>query len=133
MQRWVKDLNRVYREERAMHRCDFNPEGFEWIDCNDGEQSSISFIRKDETGSGFVLVVCNFTPVPRFNYRVGVPKEGYWRELLNSDAKEYGGSGLGNAGGVHSSAHSVHGRPHSIEITLPPLGMCMFRVEAAGR
>ncbi len=120
MQAWVRDLNRLYRERPELHASDFDPNGFEWVDASDADQSTISFLRR--AGADELLVVMNFTPVPRHNYRVGVPKGGFWEEILNSDAESYGGSGLGNLGGVAAAATSVHGRPYSLELTLPPLG-----------
>src|SRR5208283_1574554 len=98
LQRWVEQLNRVYREFPALHDLDNDPAGFEWIDCNDNETSTISLLRKGKSSRDKIVVVCNFTPVPRLGYRLGVPSEGFWRELLNSDATEYGGSGMGNLG-----------------------------------
>ncbi len=126
---WVEDLNRVYRSERALHELDCETGGFEWIDCSDSEQSVVSFIRKGKTTPDGVLAVANFTPVPRLHYRVGVPSGGYWRELLNSDAREYGGSGLGNAGGVWAVPATWHHRPASIELVLPPLAMVILKSE----
>jgi 1,4-alpha-glucan branching enzyme len=108
---------------------DFEPGGFEWIDCCDAEDSTLSFIRKSRDGGETVLVACNFTPIPRENYLLGVPHEGYWRELVNSDASCYGGSGMGNHGGAHSHPVPAHGRYHAIRITLPPLAVVYFRHE----
>jgi 1,4-alpha-glucan branching enzyme len=122
LQRWVEDLNKLYKHKGALHQLDFDPAGFEWIDCNDSQNSALSFIRKGYSQDDTVLIVCNFTPVPRLNYRVGVPTGGYWREILNSDAKEYGGSGHGNLGGRETSPIPFHGRPYSLNLTLPPLG-----------
>jgi 1,4-alpha-glucan branching enzyme len=127
LQRWVRDLNTLYRAEPALHRMDSDPAGFEWIDCNDSERSVISFLRRGGQGTVPVMFACNFTPVPRTNYRVGVPVAGYWQEILNSDAWLYGGSGLGNFGGVESAPLALHGRPQSLTITLPPLGIVGFR------
>jgi 1,4-alpha-glucan branching enzyme len=127
MQAWVEQLNRVYRSEPAMHVLDNNPAGFEWVDCNDNATSTISLLRKSESVQDTVLIVCNFTPVPRTGYRVGVPHGGYWRELLNSDAKEYAGSGIGNLGGVTAEAIPTHGRPFSLKLTLPPLAALFFK------
>ncbi len=126
---WVKSLNRVYTEEPALHGGDANPDGFEWVDCSDAEKSIISFLRHGGVPRRTVLVVCNFTPVPRENYLVGVPAPGYWREILNSDAEEFGGSGVGNLGGVQSSPVGAHGRFHSLLLRLPPLGVLYFRRE----
>ncbi|MBX6363411.1 MAG: 1,4-alpha-glucan branching protein GlgB [Gemmatimonadetes bacterium] len=121
VQRWVADLNRFLRATPAMHELDFSPDGFEWIDANDSEQSVATFLRKGRAPGSEVLAVFNFTPVPRIGYRVGVPRGGYWREVLNSDAREYYGSGMGNAGGVVAEDEPCHGRPHSLRLTLPPL------------
>lgn len=127
LQKWVQDLNHLYRNEPALHELDFEPAGFEWIDCNDSEGSIVSLIRKGRSINDLLLIVCNFTPVPRPNYRVGVPRGGYWQEVLNSDAPEYGGSGWGNLGGVEAVPVSFHGRPYSLNLTLPPLGAFFFK------
>lgn len=126
---WVRDLNRLLRQEGALHRLDFSPKGFQWVDCGDREQSVVSFLRKDDKG-GEVLVVLNFTPVLRRGYRIGVSRAGRWRELLNSDAPLYGGSGVGNLGGVEAVATPWHGRPYCVELTLPPLGVLFLGPEA---
>ena len=131
LRRWVADLNRLYRAEPALYQNDFEQSGFEWVDCNDSQQSVLSFLRRPRDGSAPLLVVCNFTPVPRLNYVVGVPGGGYWRELANSDATLYGGSGLGNLGGVVAAPLAAHGRFHSLAITLPPLAVLMFKAEVA--
>jgi 1,4-alpha-glucan branching enzyme len=133
VQRWVKDLNRLYRDEQCLHELDFHPDGFEWIDCSDSQGSILNLLRKGRSTRDIVLVALNFTPLPRFNYRAGVPRGGYWRELLNSDSKEYGGSGHGNLGGVEASPISFHGRPYSLSLTLPPLGAVFFKSEENGR
>jgi 1,4-alpha-glucan branching enzyme len=125
----VGQLNRLYRGERALHMLDNSPDGFEWVDCNDNLTSTISLLRKSDSPKDTVLIVCNFTPIPRVGYRVGVPEGGYWRELLNSDAKEYGGTGWGNLGGVHAEAEPAHGRPFSLKLTLPPLSALFLKVE----
>ncbi len=127
VQAWMEQLNRLYRGEPAMHVLDNNPAGFEWVDCNDNANSTISLLRKSESPQDTVLVVCNFTPVPRVGYRIGVPHGGYWRELLNSDAREYAGSGMGNLGGVHAEEIPTHGRPFSLKLTLPPLSALFFK------
>ena len=123
VQRWVRDLNRYYRDTPALYEQDFTADGFEWVDCNDADSSVLSFLRKDLTRGTVVLVICNFTPVVRSHYRVGVPRGGAWRECLNSDAADYGGSGQGNQGAVMADDHSTHGRSHSLTLTLPPLGV----------
>ncbi len=123
---WVRDLNRLYRTEPSLHRRDARPEGFEWIDCSDRDRSVLSFLRQDGGGqSPPVLAVFNFTPVPRMGYRVGAPTGGRWTELLNSDAKIYGGSGIGNLGEVGAKDEPHHGRPHTLSLALPPLA-CLF-------
>jgi 1,4-alpha-glucan branching enzyme len=126
---WMRDLNHFYRDTPAMHRRDADPaRGFEWIDCNDSDQSIISFIRQDGEG-GIVLCAFNFTPVPRPYYRIGAPRGGHWREALNSDAAVYGGSGMGNLGGCEAHPDPFNGRPHSLYVTLPPLGAVFLRSE----
>ena len=127
LQRWVADLNRLYREEPALHRSDFDPKGFAWIDCNDSAQSVISLMRKDPENDDTVLVICNFTPIARHNYRVGCPAGGFWREVLNGDASEYGGSGQGNIGGVETAPVPFHGLPHSVSLTVPPLATVFLK------
>jgi 1,4-alpha-glucan branching enzyme len=124
--RWVRDLNTVYRGERALHELDASPDGFEWIDCNDAEQSVLVYLRRARSSADVVIVACNFTPIPRRNYRIGVPTPGRWEERLNSDAPLYGGSGQGNLGGVEAAPVPWHGRVQSINVTLPPLGMVAF-------
>ncbi|HTM47096.1 MAG TPA: 1,4-alpha-glucan branching protein GlgB, partial [Bryobacteraceae bacterium] len=132
LQRWVRDLNTFYRGQPAMRELDYNNAGFEWVDCSDSGRSVVSFIRgAKETGDG-LLFVGNFTPVPRHNYRVGAPQGGFWRELLNSDAPLYGGSGQGNIGGVEANPLPIHGRPYSLNLTLPPLGILVFRPGGSG-
>lgn len=127
VQKWLKDLNHFYRSEPALYELDFSNDGFEWIDFHDWEESAISFIRKGRSTDEVILVLCNFTPVPRYGYKVGVPRGGYWRELLNSDSDIYGGSGCGNAGGVEASHEPAQGRPCSISVTLPPLSVLFFK------
>jgi len=127
LQRWVADLNQLYRSEPALHQLDCDPAGFEWIDCLDAESSIISLIRKGKSTGDLVLAVCNFTPVPRSNYLVGAPRGGFWRELLNSDAAQYGGSGLGNLGAVEAAPMPLHGRTHSLALMLPPHSALFFK------
>ncbi|MBI5399758.1 1,4-alpha-glucan branching protein GlgB [Candidatus Saganbacteria bacterium] len=127
VRKWVSDLNRVYRQEMALHENDFGREGCEWIDINDWENSIISFIRRGHSKKDLFLIVCNFTPVPRYWYRLGVPEAGYWEEILNSDAQDYGGSGSGNFGGMEADGWGAHGRPYSLIMTLPPLGVVFFK------
>jgi len=127
IQRWVEDLNRVYSREPALYELDLEPAGFEWIDAGDSEQSVISFIRKGKSTGDIILVVGNFTPVPHSGYRLGVPYGGFWQEIINSDAKEYGGSGQGNLGGVEAANTPFHGRPYSLSLILPPLAVVFFK------
>ena len=137
LQRWVRDLNTFYRGEPAAHQLDCDGAGFSWVDCDDHQASVISFLRKryrpgaegEPHGEpeATLLYVCNFTPVPRYGYRVGAPCAGRWDEVLNSDAPLYGGSGIGNAGGVEAQKVPFHNQPCSLEITLPPLAVLVFR------
>ncbi len=127
LQRWLEDLNRLYRSEPALHELDIHPSGFEWIDCNDAPASVVSCLRKGQSTGDLVLVVCNFTPVARLNYRVGAPRSGFWHEVRNSDAQDYGGSGYGNMGGVEAAPVPWHGRPYSLNLTLPPLSAVFFK------
>jgi 1,4-alpha-glucan branching enzyme len=127
IQRLVRDLNRLYREEPALHELDLEPEGFEWVAANDTEQSAIVFLRKGRSAHEVLLFALNFTPVPRTAYLVGAPHGGFWREIFNSDAREYGGSGHGNMGGVEASPLPCHGRPNCLALTLPPLGVVVLK------
>ena len=129
IQTWTEHLNHLYQREPAMHVLDNDSAGFEWVDCNDSLTSTISLLRKSESPRDTVLVVCNFTPVIRTGYRIGVPHGGWWRELLNSDGADYGGSNVGNAGGVMAEAVPEHGRPFSLKLTLPPLAALFFKAE----
>jgi 1,4-alpha-glucan branching enzyme len=129
LQRWVEDLNRLYRNEPALYEMDTHPAGFEWIDCNDAHASVISCLRRGRTTNDLLLVVCNFTPLPRLNYRVGAPRGGFWHEVRNSDARDYGGSGHGNLGGVEAAPIPCHGRPYSLTLTLPPLAAVFLKSE----
>jgi 1,4-alpha-glucan branching enzyme len=126
LQSWVRDLNRLYREQPALHELDFEPQGFEWIDCHDADHSVVSFERKGRKKGDVVVAAFNFTPVPRHGYLVGVDRGGDWREIANSDASEYGGSGVGNQGRSVALEVPVHGRSHSLALTLPPLGAVFF-------
>jgi 1,4-alpha-glucan branching enzyme len=129
LQHWVADLNGLYRKEAALHVLDFDPSGFEWIDCNDSQHSVVSLFRKTPSGEDGILAVFNLTPVPRHGYRVGAPSAGFWKEILNSDAAEYGGSGMGNLGGKEAEEIPCHGRPWSLDLTLPPLAAVFFKRE----
>jgi 1,4-alpha-glucan branching enzyme len=124
--RLVGQLNQIYRQEPALHQLDCEPAGFEWVDASDADNSVYSFLRRGAAGET-ILVVLNCTPLPRFNYRVGVNGGGFWQELLNTDADTWGGSGHGNFGGVHAQEQGKHGRPFSLELTLPPLGALYFK------
>jgi 1,4-alpha-glucan branching enzyme len=123
----VRDLNRVYRREPALHKIDFSPDGFEWLDLGNADISVIAFLRKAPGEGAPLLVVCNFTPVPRSNYLVGVPCRGVWSEILNTDAREYGGSGWGNLGRVESVPIVTQGRVESVSLSLPPLATIVLR------
>jgi 1,4-alpha-glucan branching enzyme len=123
----VAQLNRVSRENRALYELDFDPAGFEWIDASDSEQSTLSFLRHGRGNAPSVVAAFNFTPVPRYDFRIGVARDGFWQEILNTDAKEFGGSGHGNQGGVLATPVGSHGRPLSLHLTLPPLGALLLR------
>ena len=128
VKQWVRDINQVYRESAALYALDFSNEGFQWIDCNDAQASTLAYLRKGRNGEQ-VLVVCNFTPIQRDNYTVGAPRGGRWRERLNSDAKEYGGSGIGNFGSIEASPLPAHGQFHSLSLRLPPLAVLILTPE----
>ena len=132
VQQLVAALNRVYLGEGALHEIDFAQEGFEWIEGNDPGATVVVFLRKGREGSAPLLVACNFTPLPRQHYRVGVAQAGHWREILNSDAHEFGGSGWGNLGGVDSTDEPSHGRPHCLQLVLPPLSTIILKLETHG-
>ncbi|MCX8012088.1 MAG: alpha amylase C-terminal domain-containing protein, partial [Desulfobacterota bacterium] len=127
LQLWIKDLNCLYCRESALHQSDFENEGFSWIDCQDSDNSTLSWLRQTRYSQDLIMVIANFTPVPRLGYQVGVPRGGLWEEVLNSDAIEYGGSGQGNWGRVEAVANSWHGQSYSLNLTLPPLGILFFR------
>jgi 1,4-alpha-glucan branching enzyme len=129
VQKWVQDLNRVYRSEPALHEIEFDPRGWQWIDTNDSDASVLSFLRRGSQPKDVMAIVCNFTPVPRPGYRLGVPAPGHWQELLNSDAASYGGSNVGNFGGVVAETVGTHGQPYSLELTLPPLAALFLKPE----
>ncbi len=128
LQRFVADLNKVYRREPALHQVDFDPSGFEWIDCHNYQDSALSYLRRAKDPRDFVLVSCNFTPVVRQGYRLGVPEPGWYEEILNSDSMYYGGSNVGNGSGVMADPIPWNGRPYSIRVTLPPLAVTMFKL-----
>ena len=127
LQRCVRELNRLYRGEPALHELDHDPAGFRWLDCSDADQSVVSFVRRGRSTEDVFLIVCNFTPVPRQNYRVGAPRGGFWEERLNTDATDFGGAGWGNMGGVEASLAAAHGQPCSLTLTLPPLAAVMLK------
>jgi 1,4-alpha-glucan branching enzyme len=127
LQRLVQDLNGLYRTQPALHQVDFSPAGFQWIDCDDSDASVVSFLRRGRDAGDFLVFVCNFTPVVREGYRLGVPRGGFYRERINTDATIYGGSNAGNAGNVLAEAVPTHGHPFSLRITLPPLATLVFR------
>jgi 1,4-alpha-glucan branching enzyme len=127
---WVGDLNRILREEKALHELDFEPAGFSWIDVADADHSIVSLIRRGRSPQDILVGVFNFTPVPRQNYQIGIPSPGRWLEVLNSDAPVYGGSGQGNLGGVEAVPVGMHGHLHSVTLTLPPLGAVFFKPES---
>ncbi len=132
VRRWVADLNRMYRQEPAAHTRDFSHDGFEWIDMHDSANSVLSYLRRGPDPDDTLLVACNLTPVLRQNYRVGIPEAGFWKEILNSDAREYGGSGAGNLGGCEATPMPSHGRLRSLTLTLPPLATLVLKREPEG-
>jgi 1,4-alpha-glucan branching enzyme len=129
LQGWVRDLNGLYKNEPALYEQDFHPAGFEWIDCNDSQQNVLSLIRRGISTADLIAVVCNFSPVPRPAYRIGVPLPGFWKEILNSDSEIYWGSGQGNLGGVSAEALPTHGYPYSLQVVLPPLSAVYLKRE----
>ncbi|HLQ62388.1 MAG TPA: 1,4-alpha-glucan branching protein GlgB [Candidatus Acidoferrales bacterium] len=132
LSQWVGDLNRTLREEAALHDLDFDPAGFSWVDCTDNEQSVVSLLRRARNQDDVILAAFNFTPVPRHNYRIGAPFGGRWRELLNSDAELYGGSGMGNLGQLDALPVRWHGQHHSLTLTLPPLAALFLKPDPGG-
>jgi len=127
LQRWVKDLNRLYRDESALWECDFDEHGFFWVDCQANESSVVSFVRQNGDCSRQVLVVLNLASTPWHGYRVGLPRDGWWRETLNSDGDVYSGGNLGNGGGAQAEEVSWQGQPFSCELILPPLSCLVFQ------
>ncbi len=128
MQQWVRDLNQVYRHEPSLYEVDFDGTGFSWIDCQDNENSVVSFLRRGKNPRDFTVMLVNFTPVPRTAYRIGVPEAGWYRELLNSDARIYGGGNMGNGGGVSTEPIASHGYQQSVSVLVPPLGFLMLKL-----
>ncbi len=131
LQRLVQDLNGLYRTQPALHQVDFSPDGFQWIDCNDSDASVVSFLRRARDPGDFLVFVCNFTPVVREGYRVGVPRSGFYHERINTDGAIYGGSNVGNAGNVLAEPVPTHGQPQSLLLTLPPLATLVFRPDGS--
>jgi 1,4-alpha-glucan branching enzyme len=129
LKQWIQDLNGLYINNPALYELDFESAGFEWIDCNDSQQSVLSLIRKGRSAEDRMLVVCNFTPVTHYAYRLGAPRGGIWKEVLNSDSAYYGGSGQGNLGVIKAEQVSCHGRPYRLILTLPPLSAVYFKWE----
>jgi 1,4-alpha-glucan branching enzyme len=127
MQRWVRDLNHTYAVERSLFEVDFEPAGFSWIDCNDHENSVISYVRRAQHGDDATVMLVNFTPVPRSGYQIGVPAAGAYREVLNSDSEIYGGSNVGNGGHLVADGRPSHGFPASLTLTVPPLGFLLLK------
>jgi 1,4-alpha-glucan branching enzyme len=127
IKKWISDLNNFYKNEPALYQIDFSQDGFEWIITDDGLGSTLCFLRKTKGNSQIIIVACNLTPVVRHNYRIAVPRPGYWRECLNSDSDIYGGSGVGNSGGVESLSDE---KGNYINVTLPPLGVLYFKIES---
>jgi 1,4-alpha-glucan branching enzyme len=128
---WIRDLNNTYVKSPPLYEEDASPRGFSWIDCQDSEQSVISFLRFSSSGE-MLLVACNMTPVPRTLYRIGVPLPGIWEEILNSDALEYGGSGWGNYGSIEAEEYGFHGKAYSLSLNLPPLGVLFLTPSRRG-
>ena len=128
MQALLQRLNHIYKTEKALYEYEFESQGFEWVDFHDAANSVISFLRKGKTVKDQILVVCNFTPVPRENYRIGVPKKGTWTEILNTDDPAFGGSGKGNPEEVKTEAIPAHGRENSVTLNLPPLGAIYLKM-----
>jgi 1,4-alpha-glucan branching enzyme len=123
----VSALNRLVQSEPALHELDSQPSGFEWIDANDSDNSMLTFLRRGRTPGSEVLVVCNFTPVVRHDYQIGVPYAGSWQELLNSDSSAFAGTGVSNGAGVHARGDSWHGRPACLVLTVPPLAVLFMK------
>ena len=132
LQRYVRDLNKLYRSEKALYEVDFHYEGFEWIDCNDADHGVVSFIRKGKDWHNMLIFVCNFTPVVYEDYRIGAPFNLFYEEILNSDSEIYGGSNVGNFGGVHAEPYEFHGRPYSLRLRIPPLAVLVFKPKFEG-
>lgn len=131
LKQFFADLNTLYKSQPALYSRDFEESGFQWIDCSDNRHSVASFIRRAQDSSDFVVVICNFTPQPHSHYRIGVPEIGFYTELFNSDARQYGGSNMGNLGGKWTDEWSCHNLPYSIDLCLPPLGTLILKLDRA--
>jgi len=129
VKRLLTDLNGAYRHEPALHELDFQHDGYEWIDCQNADESTLCYLRRGTDPNDFIVVCCNFTPVVRESYPVGVPRGGWYREIFNSDSEHYGGSNVGNGPGVMAYEPGWHGRPFALHVTLPPLAAVMFKPE----
>ncbi|NEP39720.1 MAG: 1,4-alpha-glucan branching enzyme, partial [Okeania sp. SIO2H7] len=129
MKRFFRDVNHLYCSEAALHEQDFSEEGFQWIDCSDNNHSVVSFIRRAKDPQEFVVTVCNFTPQPHSHYRIGVPESGFYTEIFNSDAGNYGGSNMGNLGGKWTDEWYFHNHPQSLDLCLPPLGVLVLKLD----
>jgi 1,4-alpha-glucan branching enzyme len=123
----IGDLNHLYRSEGALHAFEYLPQSFEWINYEDGENNVLAFLRNGREGAESIAVVCNFSPIPRDNYRIGVPRKGFWKEVLNTDATHYGGTGRGNFGGIETVPFQMNGKPYSITVNVPPLAVVFFK------
>jgi 1,4-alpha-glucan branching enzyme len=126
----VRDLNRLYRAAPALHQLDCEPEGFAWIDAANGSESVLSYVRRGRDPNELAVIVCSFTPLPRHDYRIGVPRPGRYLERINTDAGVYGGSGVGNAGAIEAEPYPMHGHGQSLRLQLPPLGVLILTLEA---
>ncbi|MFZ5829168.1 MAG: alpha amylase C-terminal domain-containing protein, partial [Planctomycetota bacterium] len=129
LQKCVADLNRLIKHEKSLHQIDFDYHGFEWVDCHDHDNSTLSYIRRAKDPGDYVQVICNFTPVPRLKHRLGVPEVCWYREIMNTDSTFYAGSNMGNGPGVMAEPIPSHGRPASVELVLPPLGLVVLKPE----
>ena len=129
LKQFMSDLNALYRSEPSLYTADFDQKGFDWIDCNDNQHSVVSFVRRDKETDDFIVAVCNFTPEPHGNYRIGVPEPGFYTELFNSDAEKYGGTNMGNLGGKWTDEWWYHNYPNSIDLCLPPLGVLLLKLD----
>jgi 1,4-alpha-glucan branching enzyme len=132
MMKLMSTLNTLYKEEGALYEYNFEESGFEWIDINDSENSVVSWLRKGKAEKDQIVVVANFTPVPRENYRVGVPKKGFYAQIFNSDAGEFTGSSINNDAVIESVSITTHGRDNSIAVTLPPLAIVYYKYQKKG-